>query len=211
MLTKIINWILGNLPLAIFALVIIGQILRAVGRARQQQAEQQRQGRPDALEEDRHAREAREQIRRRIAERRGGAAPAAEEPPPLARPATSPETTQLPDVFDGPLGRMLQELQKRAQPQPAAEPPPMIAAAHNSAELERQAAMAEELRAFEEARAVAQRRATHMAEAQAAAAQAEPALRAAARGRLLDDLRDPQSLRRAFVLREVLGTPVGLR
>jgi hypothetical protein len=31
------------------------------------------------------------------------------------------------------------------------------------------------------------------------------------RGELMDDLRDPQALRRAFVLREVLGPPVALR
>jgi hypothetical protein len=33
----------------------------------------------------------------------------------------------------------------------------------------------------------------------------------AVRGSLLADLRDPTSVRRAIVLREVLGTPVGLR
>jgi hypothetical protein len=33
----------------------------------------------------------------------------------------------------------------------------------------------------------------------------------AARGRVVGDLQDPASLRRAIVLREVLGTPVGLR
>jgi hypothetical protein len=36
-------------------------------------------------------------------------------------------------------------------------------------------------------------------------------VRTAARDRTLGDLRDPQALRRAFVLREVLGPPVGLR
>lgn len=211
MLTKIINWVLGNLPLVIFGLVIVSQILRAAKRAREQQGEEQRHARPDALEEDRRTREVQEQIRRRIAERRG-AAPAAE-PPPLERPASSPETTQLPDVFEGPLGRMLQELQKRAQPKPEPEAPPPIAAAgaRHAAEMERQAQIAEQMREYEEAQVAAKRRAAHMAEAQAAVAQAEPALRAAARGRLLDELHDPLSLRRAVVLREVLGTPVGLR
>ncbi|MBL9200670.1 MAG: hypothetical protein JNL39_09195 [Opitutaceae bacterium] len=210
MLNKIINWVLGNLPLVIFALVIISQIMRAAKRAREQQSEEQRQARPDALDEDRRTREVQEQIRRRIAERRGGGAPAAE-PPALERPAPSPETTQLPDVFDGPLGRMLQELQKRAQPA-AQEPPPLPATAlRQSAELERQQQLAEQLRTLEEQKMLAKRRAAHLAEARAEVAQGEPALRAVARGRLIDDLRDPQSLRRAFVLREVLGAPVGLR
>ena len=41
--------------------------------------------------------------------------------------------------------------------------------------------------------------------------QSEGGLLSASRGHLLDDLRDGRSLRRAFVLREVLGPPVGLR
>ena len=165
--------------------------------------------RPDALEEDRRTREAQEQIRRRIAERRGGAAPGAEPPVMESRPAPAPETTQLPDVFDGPLGRMLQELQKRAQPQPA--PPPMVAVARDSRELERQQHLADELKSLEDARAAAKRRAAQIAAEKEAVAQREPALLGTSRGRLMADLRDPQSLRRAFVLREVLGAPVGLR
>ena len=41
--------------------------------------------------------------------------------------------------------------------------------------------------------------------------ESERGLLTGSRGDLLADLRDPASLRRAFVLREVLGTPVGLR
>ena len=50
-----------------------------------------------------------------------------------------------------------------------------------------------------------------LALARAQAEQSEAGLRTAARARLLADLADPQSVRRAFVLREVLGPPVGLR
>ncbi len=211
MIESIINWILGHLGPVIFAVIVITQVLRAAGRAKRNRAEQPQQD-PAAATRDEQA--AREAIRRRIAERRaaGGGPPA--EPPPLAeaRPAPSPQTTQLPDVFNGPLGRMLQELQKRAAP-PAPEPaaPPPLPAAHSSAELERQAQLAERLRELEEARAATQRRAAHLKEEQAAAAQAEPALRGAAREHLLQDLAGPQSLRRALVLREVLGAPVALR
>jgi hypothetical protein len=37
------------------------------------------------------------------------------------------------------------------------------------------------------------------------------ARRTEARRRVLEDLHDPQSIRRTIVLREILGTPVGLR
>ena len=46
---------------------------------------------------------------------------------------------------------------------------------------------------------------------EATAAVAERAVAARAPARLMEDLRDPAALRRAVLLREVLGTPVGLR
>ena len=210
MINKVIDWVLGHLPLVIFAFIIIGQMVRAAKRVRQNH-EEETPMRPDALEEDRRTREVQEQIRRRIAERRGGSEPAAEPPVMERRPAPAPETTQLPDVFDGPLGRMLQELQKRAQPQPVPAPPPMVAVARDSAELERQQQLADELKSLEDARAAAKRRAAQIAAEQEAVSQREPALLGTSRGRLMADLSDPQSLRRAFVLREVLSAPVALR
>jgi hypothetical protein len=106
---------------------------------------------------------------------------------------------------------MLEELQRRAQPLPPAPPPIPVESRDNGAELERQRKLADEIRALEEARALTQRRASAAAAAQQAAAEAEPAQRSAARGKLMVELRDPQALKRAFVLREVLGPPVGLR
>jgi hypothetical protein len=67
------------------------------------------------------------------------------------------------------------------------------------------------MRALEEARAMAQRRAAHVADNKKADAESEQGILTESRARTLEDLRDPQALRRAFVLREVLGTPVGLR
>jgi hypothetical protein len=164
------------------------------------------------LDEERRVREVQERIRRQIAERRGNHVPA--EAPPVARdaevPQPNPQTTQLPELFGGPLGRMLEELQKRSQPPPPA-PPVIVAETRSNAELVRQQALADQLRALEDERVLVERRATSLAAQQEATAQAEPALRHAARGRLLGDLGDPQSLRRAFVLREVLGPPIGLR
>lgn len=216
MLQRIIEWAMGNLPIVIFAFVVIAQMIRAAKRAKEQ-GDEEPQARPDALEEDRRTREVQEQIRRRIAERRGGGAPAAApaEPPPVpaARPVSNPETTQMPDVFDGPLGRMLQELQKRAAPQPEPAAPPPLAESRSSysAELERQQRLAEEIRVLEETRASVKRRAAAVAAEQVAVSQGAPALLLAARDQLLADLHSPQSLRRAFVLREVLGPPVAMR
>jgi hypothetical protein len=212
-----LDWILERLGVVIFVLIFISQIVRGVLRARRENPPPA--AKPDELEEQRRTREIQEQIRRRIAERRGGRAAA--EPPPLARtePAPAPagpiETTQMPEPFGGPLRRMLQELEREVSPPPPPAPPPPrlepVVVESRSAENERQQRLADELRAVNEARVLAQRRATKLADAKSAAAQSEAGLRTAVRGKVLEDLQDPASLRRAFVLREVLGTPVGLR
>lgn len=199
-----IEWILEKLPILIFVLVFLSQIVRGIFRSRQSKVEPP--PRNDSLEEHRRN----EEIRRRIAERRGGrVAPAAEpaprraEAPPVMR--RDPTAIPLPDPLGGPLRRFFEELEEKAPPEP-----PLVVQ-QRAAELERQEQIAEELRALEDARAAAQRRAANLLAAQTAATQTENALRVVARRRLLDDLRDPQSLRQAFVLREVLGPPVGLR
>jgi hypothetical protein len=171
------------------------------------------QAKPDELEEQRRVQEVQEQIRRRIAERRGARPEST--PPPLRTDATrptrsaGPETTQMPQPFGGPLRRVLEEVRREPAPAPAAT----VAATEErrNYELERQQQLANELRSIEESRVIAVRRAAHVAADKAAEARTEGALRTAARGRVIDDLRNPESLRRAFVLREVLGTPVGLR
>jgi hypothetical protein len=208
-----IRWILENIFVVAAVVIFLVQFVRGLGQARKVASE--RQARQSDGSEERRVREAQEQIRRRIAERRAAEA-AAPEPPPLAhapeeRPVPRPTTTQLPE-FGGPLGRMLEELQKKVQQHiPVPQPPVLVEHRRDIGELERQQALADELHAAQEARAVAARRAAHLATDRAAAAQSEPALRAVAREQLLRDLGDPQSLRRAFVLREVLGAPVGMR
>lgn len=211
-----IEWIFKNLGVAIFVVVVVTQLVR--GAARSRKVAEEKAPAAEDYDEQRRTREIQERIRRQISERRGGQSPApAATPPPLAREmapsaAPQPQTTQLPELFGGPLGRMLEELQKRAQPQPVPiEPPPLVAARANQAELERQAKLAAELQSLEEARADARRRAAHRTEEKLVTASSAPVLRTAARGQLLGDLADRQSLRRAFVLREVLGPPVALR
>ncbi len=201
------DWLLSKLPTIIFIVIVLVQIVRGISKARQQ----------DPTPEPRHneVEEARrnEEIRRRIAERRAGRAeplpePARSEPPPVV---VERDPTAIPELPE-PLRRMLTQLEKRREPEPTfAPPPPPVLPDRSRAELERQYRLAEEMKALEEARAVAKRRAAQLAAAQAEVASSKGALRSVARGRLLEDLKDPQSLRRAVVLREVLGTPVGLR
>lgn len=208
-----LDWILERLPVVVFVVVVIAQIVRGFLRSRDERSTPP--ARHDELEQDRRTRDIQEEIRRKIAERRGArqAEPARREmeegqaePPVVMRR----DPTAIPDVPE-PLRRMLEQLEKKVQPraEPVAEPPPLVD--RSRAEFERQQRLAEEIRALEEAKAVAARRAANIAAAKAEEARSAEALRSAARGRMLDDLRDPESLRRAFVLREVLGPPVGLR
>src|SRR5687767_8367915 len=160
-----IQWILEHLGIVVVIVLFVAQMVRGV----LQQAKN-RQPPPmqrDAGEEERRVREVQEQIRRQIATRRSAQAPAPESPPVStgeeARPLPRPETTQMPE-FGGPLGRMLEELQRKVQqhalPPP---PPPLVVEKRNIAELERQQHLAAELKALDDARQVAKRRAMHIA------------------------------------------------
>jgi hypothetical protein len=73
--------------------------------------------------------------------------------------------------------------------------------------LEEQATLAERLREAEQMKVAAQKRARY----EAATADHSNTARSLSRSTVLDDLRDPAALRRAFILREVLGPPVALR
>ena len=219
MKASFLEWLLERLGVVIFVVIFVVQIVRGLMRSRQA-APPPEGAKPDALEEDRRVREIQESIRRRIAERRGEQPPPLEPPPVLRRettpaPEPSPETTQMPEPFGGPLRRVLEELERQARPEPAPAaplPPPVTPVVdRRGAELERQEQLAERMRVLEETRVLVKRRAAQSAAGVAAEANSEPGLRRAARGRALDDLHDPESLRRAIVLREVLGTPVGLR
>jgi acyl transferase domain-containing protein len=97
-------------------------------------------------------------------------------------------------------------------PVPEEEPPVEPAfSSSQSAIMERQQQLADQMHALEASRLAEQRRAAQTLAAVKTAAESEGGLLAGSRGDLLADLRDSRSLRRAFVLREVLGAPVGLR
>ncbi len=73
--------------------------------------------------------------------------------------------------------------------------------------LEEQAAMMERLREAEAMKAGTQKR----LEFEAATADVAVQLRTQTRSTVLEDLRNPAALRRAFILREIIGPPVSLR
>jgi hypothetical protein len=209
-----LKWILQNLEIVAVIVLFFAQMVRAFLKTRK--TEEKRDVTPQDYDEERRVREVQEQVRRQIAARRGEQTvetPPMLEPPPETRPPVPrAETTQMPEPFGGPLGRMLEELQRKAQQHaPPPPPPPVVVARANSAELERQRRIVDELKSVEDARLVTKRRAAQQAASREATAQSEPALRTDAHDRLLVELRDVQSIRRAIVLREVLGTPVGLR
>jgi hypothetical protein len=186
----VLDWLLHNATKVAAVIFVVASIVRSIRQAREGNATPP----PPAgdLEQERREREVREKIRRRISERQGGATVAPESPPPvLAAETTEPETRpSLPRVASA----------------PAVVKPVSVAA-----EMERQQRLADELRRIEEAKTLAARRAAHQAAEQTAAAQTTAALRRDARDELLADLREPASVRRAFLLREVLGSPTGLR
>lgn len=215
--TNAFEWGRERIGVIIFVLFFVTQVLRGVWRAYQAR-QPAATARPDALEEERRAKEIRAEIERRKSVRRVQNVPA--EPPmvpgdePLPPPRrANPETTQMPEPFGGPLRRILEELQREARP-PESRPLPSatpVVVEKRTGELQRQEDIAERMRSVEESRVLVQRRAAHRAADKSAEAQSEPGLRTAARDNLLGELRDPEHLRRAFVLREVLGPPVGLR
>lgn len=205
------DWILSHLVQVITAAFVIVSVIKGL-----RQSSRPGEGRPATEtgegEEQRRVREIQERIRRKIAERRGGHPSSEREPaalgnelPPPLRPQRAPAPLH---PFGETVKRTLQELERKLQPPPARPVPTPTA---NRVELERQYRLAEELRVADDVRLQVARRAAHQANAKAEAAETPTALLTATRQRLLSDLRDPNSLRRVILLREVLGPPVALR
>ncbi len=209
-----IEWILEKLPVLIFILVFLGQIVRGFLRSRNENSAPL--AKPDEMAAQRRAQEIQAEIRRKIMERRsGGGGTFTESMAPRVEPRQAPppilrrELTEMPAPAGQSMKRTFEEFDRRVKAEPVPISP--LIAERRNAELERQEQLAEDLRSAEETRVIALRRVRQAAEAKELEARSLKSLRTASKGRLMTDLRDPESLKRAFVLRDVLGPPVGLR
>ena len=153
------------------------------------------------IDEAERTRRIQEEIRRKIAERRGDSRPA----PPLVAPR--PVAQPIPEVIQ-------RRFEEPPAPPPLPRKPASVAAqvARDEEVLERQNALAEQMRLLEVRRAEHRRQAIEAAAPLSAATAygTGPSARAKSH-ELLADLRSPGGARRAWVLREVLDTPVGLK
>jgi hypothetical protein len=208
------SWVLDHIGLIVFFAIAYSLWRKARKFLKQVTEETERRGRTRSTandpEEAQRVRRIQEEIRRKIAERRGSDQRGQNVPrstsatPPVLRPAEASTS----DSVGGTVRRVMAELERRIEATVPAQIPEPI---RRDAQLERQEQLAAELRSSEEARVLAARRTTQTAAAAKMRAESEGGMLVVSRGNLLADLRDPRSLRRAFVLREVLGSPVGLR
>jgi hypothetical protein len=165
----------------------------------------------------------REEIQRRIEQRRGlpHHTPRAPEPEPAEPPPLLQHEPTLHDEAPPPVFRAPVPLEVPRPPEPTSARAPAVtaqAAAEAAATalkrreaeiLEQQIALQEKLREIEVMRVAAQKRTEF--EVQTGETEA-PVLAGGRPGPMWrDDLRDPAGLRRAFVLREILGPPVANR
>jgi hypothetical protein len=202
------EWIQDNLQIIIAAAAAVAYWLNQRRQAQMGDGEEDRTESPQRdfnadPEEAERTRRIQEEIRRKIAERAGGGPISvplpAPEPPPLFRTETS-----APRPVAAPLPQ--REFTRQAEAAPLRPPPTFQASA--AAILERQQQIEEQMRELEAARKAAQRRAASVAANTAVFA---PAAASGRNSGLLADLHGARNLRRAIVLREILGPPVGLR
>ena len=188
------NWVLEHLQLVI---AIAGAIAWWLNQRKQasagdeapRPAEERGFDDPELAERTRRIRE---EIQRKIEQRAKGYAtekpsrPAAEIPAP---PLIVREVVVTPAPVRPGRGMSHEEAQRQAEI------------------LDQQAVLAEKLREAELLKATTLKR----TEFEAATADHTAAVRTQTRSTVLEDLRTPDALRRAFILREVLGPPVALR
>jgi hypothetical protein len=165
----------------------------------------------EAADEARAA-QVREEIRRTIAARRRGAEPAmGDHAAPVRREADPfPQPSELvrPPLPMPPARTSTPAPLSRPESWRPTAPPPLTSSESLAASLTRQEQLAEKLRELTEQRAIVERRAKTAAIGDAVETRRKhdnQPINVAA------DLRDPRSLRRAMLMREVLGAPVSLR
>ncbi|BET65554.1 hypothetical protein ASA1KI_04720 [Opitutales bacterium ASA1] len=189
------EWILDNLQLVIAAIIIVGYILRGLkrGNPEEEAVEQDESTAPhEQADADERTRRIQEEIRRRILERQRG--PAEGAPPPLI--LFEPEPEEAPPV-------------RPVYSTPAPPPIPRMEEQESAmaAVLERQRSLDDQLRAIRAARAAAREQSAFALPG----TRSRDPIKDGAIGSLRESLTGPAAMRRAIVLREVLGEPVGLR
>jgi len=191
------KWLFDNPQIFVVIAIAVASLLQKLKKVNVQQQAREVM---DADSSER-TRRVQEEIRRKIAERTSRAQPE-------ARPMPQPPVIAGGEPSAGQRRNIFQELARQ------------MAEAKRIAEIRARAANEQQL----QQRAQAEERARDLAEAQRAAAEQarlaavaalrrdrEPRTTAGAAGKLLPELREPAALKRAIVLREILGPPVGLR
>jgi len=187
------DWVSDHLQLII---AIAGAVAWWLNQRRQGQAGTEESDPEKSFEDPELAertRRIREEIQRKIEQRSHGLPPVSN-PVPSESPALPPVLREI--VVKAPVAPVLSRSAKSH-----------LEAQHTAEILEQQAALMEQLREAQALKAGALRRMQFETEV----ASKEEAAVAAVRSALGDDLRNAASLRRAFILREVLGPPVAMR
>ena len=189
---KVINWLLDNVWAAVIIFTVLAQLWKAItkGKGGDEAPAPHQEETFDDPELAERTRKIREEIQRKIAERARGY-PTEQPTLPLDQPDEPPLVREVVVTPTPPPRRGLTAFEAQRQAEI----------------LEEQAALAERLQEAEQMKLAAQKRARY----EAATADQTTVARSLSRSTVLDDLRDPAALRRAFILREVLGPPVALR
>lgn len=182
------DWLLQHLQLLIAGAGGIAWWLNQRRQSREKPATEQKVERRDDPDFAERTRRIREEIQRKIEERRQGEV--------SSMPTRRKQPRPIPSVMPPQLSRV--------------EPPPLARAGMTPDEAERstemlakQAALAEQLRQAVEIKTAALRQLRSGNEISPASKLVRTAV--------VDDLKDVAALRRAFVLREIIGPPVALR
>ena len=190
------DWILDHLWVLLAAAGAIAQMLiksKSQGKEDTEAPPQEKNSEEQRLADQ--TRRIREEIQRKIVQRRRGAASLERQ----SESVTEPDPEMERDVPP-----LVQQI--FTTPRQAREMTSHVEAQHQAEILERQATLAEQLAQAVAMKASLQKRTTFETNISESDATNDRSRRA-----LVGELRDPAALRRAFVLREILGPPVALR
>lgn len=190
------DWILDHLWVLLAAAGAIAQMLiksKSQGKEDTEAPPQEKNSEEQRLADQ--TRRIREEIQRKIVQRRRGAASLERQSESVAEPDPEMERDVPP---------LVQQI--FTTPRQAREMTSHVEAQHQAEILERQATLAEQLAQAVAMKASLQKRTTFETNISESDATNDRSRRA-----LVGELRDPAALRRAFVLREILGPPVALR